>query len=314
MDYAALAHEDLILVDRIGHFLSDPRSLTRDAERGLLVKLRRGVYVRSGVWAEARPRERHLLRVRSVLAAAVRPVTVSGISAAAVWGMPIAGEWPRYVTVLDEWRGGGRTEPGVKRTAAGFRTAEVIAVDGLPVTTLTRTTLDVARRTNFADAIGSVDWALWRKNVRAVTKEMLFDDILRLDVGLGRRHMQRVVGFGTSLSDSFGESHCRVVSHLQGFDPPELQVEFRDQQGLVVPDFFWPSVRGAAEFDGKMKYTRDQYTGGDPAETVWREKKREDRLRRMVDGVTRILTEDVNYPERLVRLLVELGIPRGGRK
>ena len=125
LNWMSPIRQDLILVDRIGHFLSDPRSLTRDAERGLLVKLRRGVYVRSGVWAEARPRERHLLRVRSVLAAAVRPVTVSGISAAAVWGMPIAGEWPRYVTVLDEWRGGGRTEPGVKRTAAGFRTAEV---------------------------------------------------------------------------------------------------------------------------------------------------------------------------------------------
>jgi hypothetical protein len=123
-----------------------------------------------------------------------------------------------------------------------------------------------------------------------------------------------VVDFATSLSDSFGESRCRAAMELQGFDAPELQVEFRDAQGLIVPDFYWRSVRGAAEFDGKVKYTRGEYTGGDPAETVWREKKREDRLRRMVDGVTRILTADVNRPHSLVGLLLELGVPRGGRK
>ena len=142
---------------------------------------------------------------------------------------------------------------------------------------------------------------------------MLTDDLYKLDRSLGRRHLERVVEFSTDLSDSCGESQCRAVIQLLGFDAPELQVEFRDDQGAMYPDFYWRGINCAAEFDGKSKYTRNEYTGGDPAEVVWREKQREDRLRRQLSGFTRILTFDVKHPESLARLLVDLGVPRGGR-
>jgi hypothetical protein len=313
MDYLSLQDDGLILVDRIGSRLDDPRSLTRDVARGILVKLRRGVYVPNSLWSTSSPRAQHVLRARAVLAAATRPIALAGVSAAALWGMPIGDDWPHEVTVLDEWRGGGRTEPGVRRTAAGYRTARIVELDGLRVTDLTRTAIDVARRTSFVDAIGSVDWTLWRRNDRRITREMLAGDVHTLDQSLGRRRLQRVVGFATDLSDSYGESRCRAVIHLLGFEDPELQVEFRDDQGLMIPDFFWRGVNCAAEFDGKNKYTRNEFTAGDPAEVVWREKKREDRLRRQVSGLTRILTSDVTNPQRLVRLFTELGIPRGRR-
>jgi hypothetical protein len=247
------------------------------------------------------------------MTSAQRPIALCGLSAAAAWGMPIGAAWPVEVNVLDEWQGGGRAEPGVRRTAAGFRTARCVELDGLRVTDLTRTAIDVARRTHFADAVGSVDWVLWRKNSRRISKQMLTDDIYNLDKSLGRRLLERVVAFSTDLSDSYGESECRAVIHLLGFDAPELQVEFRDDQGRMFPDFYWRSVNVAAEFDGKTKYTNDEYTGGDPAEVVWREKRREDRLRRQLNGMTRILTSDVAHPDRVVRLLEDLGVPRGGR-
>ena len=81
----------------------------------------------------------------------------------------------------------------------------------------------------------------------------------------------------------------------------------------MFPDFYWSACRGVAEFDGKQKYTRDEFTNGDPGEALFREKKREDRLRRQVAGVARILTSDVAHPERLATLLTVLGVPRGGR-
>ncbi|MDQ1547349.1 MAG: hypothetical protein QOH69_2253 [Actinomycetota bacterium] len=313
MDYSSLQDDGLIVVERIGSRLDDPRSLARDVARGLLVKLRRGVYVPQEIWAATEPRAQHVLRARAVLSSARRPIALAGLSAAAVWGIPIGGSWPTEVTVLDEWQGGGRTEPGVRRTAAGFRTARIVELGGLRVTDLTRSAIDVARRTHFADAVGSVDWALWRKNGRRVSKQMLTDDIYNLDKSLGRRLLERVVAFSTDLSDSYGESECRAVIHLLGFDAPELQVEFRDEQGAMYPDFFWRSVRAAAEFDGKAKYTNNEYTAGDPGEVVWREKRREDRLRRQLSGMTRILTSDVSHPDRLVRLLEDMGIPRGRR-
>ncbi|MES2169110.1 MAG: hypothetical protein V4479_00090 [Actinomycetota bacterium] len=313
MDYDELARDGLILFDRIRDVGADSRALRRDAERGILVKLRRGAYVSTSVWEASSSRERHLLRARAVLAASVRPVALAGVSAAAVWGMPIDGDWPAEVTVLDEWQGGGRSEPGVRRTASGFRTAITEFVDEIPVTSVGRTAIDVARSHSFSAAIGSLDWALWRRRPNRLTKEDLFAELNSLNPRFGRRHLLRCVGFCTHLSDSFGESKSRSVIHSLGFDAPELQVEFTDGQGTIVPDYFWRSAMVAGEFDGKAKYTRNVYTRGDPGEVVWREKKREDRLRRMVSGVTRILSSDVGHPARLESLLLEAAVPHGGR-
>ena len=93
-----------------------------------------------------------------------------------------------------------------------------------------------------------------------------------------------------------------------------MQAQFRDDHGLIEPDYLWESVGQAGEFDGKSKYTRNEYTAGNPGEVVWKEKKREDRLRRMVRGVTRIIAPDVENPARLVGLLLAAGVPRGGKR
>lgn len=84
----------------------------------------------------------------------------------------------------------------------------------------------------------------------------------------------------------------------------------RDSQGEMFPDYFWRDVRIAGEFDGKEKYMRPQYSPRAPGETVWQEKKREDRLRALNLGVVRILTEHVENPQRLESLLVSAGVPR----
>jgi hypothetical protein len=314
MDFSPLCQDGIVFTRFVPGHAEDPRALTRAVELGDLVKLRRGAYVPSEIWTGSTDRTRHILRIRAVIAQATRPVVICGESAAALWGMPVQGAWPSSVSVLDEWRGGGRAEPGVRRTVVGFATAPVLELDGIRVTDITRTALDVARRVSFADAVGSVDWALSRKNFRAVSLESLASDANNFAPHLGRRHLLRVVGFATSLSDSFGESRCRAVIHMQGFPPPNLQVEFRDELGSMYPDFYWPAVRVAAEFDGKQKYTRDEYTKGDPVEVLWREKNREDRLRKQLSGFARLLTSDVEHPDRLARKLIEAGIPRGGGK
>lgn len=120
----------------------------------------------------------------------------------------------------------------------------------------------------------------------------------------------RVVRFSTSLSDSVGESEARASIHLVGFEVPELQHSWRDADGDMETDFYWRSVDKVGEFDGKVKYTRDEYTRGDPAEVVWKEKRREDRLRRVCSGVVRLVTDEVRSPLILSRILGEAGIPR----
>lgn len=314
MAHGLLPHNGLILLANYRHLDIEIRSVTRDVSRGRLVKLRRGAYVEADEWMALDGRHRHLLRLKAVAAESRGDVIAAGYSAAALWGMPIMGDWPTEVTLLDRWKGGGRSDPGVRRTSRGASTARLDHIDGIGVTTLARTALDIARITPFSHAVGSVDWALWRGNARAITKLDLMAELELADFRVGARQARGVAGFATHLSDSMGESEGRAVMYELGFEIPELQVEFRDDQGILRPDYLWVSVRKFGEFDGKLKYTRNDMTGGNPGEVVWQEKKREDRLRRHDLGSVRILTEHVKQPRKLERLLIEAGIPRhGGR-
>ncbi|HEX4058750.1 MAG TPA: hypothetical protein VHX87_10605, partial [Galbitalea sp.] len=206
MTYALFESDGLILAAAAGHHLDDRRTLIRDAERGTLVRIRRGAYVEASRWDGCSSRERHLLRIRAANAASDAPIVVARESAAALWGMPIAGSYPDDVTVLVEWPGGGSSEAGVRRTVDGFHSAEIVEVDGILTTSLARTALDVARFAPFADAMGSIDWALWRRNPSAIPLAELAADFERWGPRVGRRQLRRAIPFASALSDSFGES------------------------------------------------------------------------------------------------------------
>jgi hypothetical protein len=91
------------------------------------------------------------------------------------------------------------------------------------------------------------------------------------------------------MSESPGESISRVQFHLLGFPPPELQVPFYDEQGLIgYADFYWPELDLVGEFDGDVKYLGETYRRGRlPEEVVKAEKDREDRMRRVVRAFDR---------------------------
>jgi hypothetical protein len=310
MDYRAFLRNGLI-------FASDVRGaglgllpLQRAARRGEFHRVRRGVYTPMESWNAADGRARHILLMRAVAHDADGDVVFAGVSAAAAWGMPIEGAFPDVVTVIHAPRSGGKSEPGVHRTVAGGRDVEVVERGGLRMTTLARTAIDVARMSAFPAAVAVLDWARWIKNPERVGVEALWREVERAGWRTGRAHVARAVECSVELSGSFGESVARVVIILLGFEVPELQVVFRDAEGKIETDFFWRGVRLAGEFDGKVKYSRQEYTGGDPAEALWREKRREDRLRRMVSGVLRITWDDVMHPARFERLLVDAGVPR----
>jgi hypothetical protein len=307
--YEEFARNGLILGEAVRPYVTD-RSLRRDIATGTLLRLRRGAYVEARRWAELSAQERHILRIQAVVAQSNRTIVICGRSAAALWGMPVKGGWSDDVDTLTTWDGGGRSDKGIRRTAAGASTARTVSIRNVRVTDLARTALDIARANTFTDAIGSLDWAISRSNANAVTAEDLADDLRRLQPRVGGAHLQRLVAFASPLSDSFYESAARAAMHLLGFAPPELQATLSDGQGEIIPDFMWRSARQVGEFDGKVKYTRNQYTKGDPGEVAWKEKKREDRIRRLEFGVVRILTEHVENPAKLEKLLVDARVPR----
>ena len=123
--YAHAIRDGLILASLLADTVPDTRVLARDVRRGQLVKLRRGVYADAAHFAALTAREQHVLRVRAVNACAHRPVVAAVLSAAALWRAPDIVPWPEDVT-LDAWRGGGRSDPGVRRTAADRDSARAV--------------------------------------------------------------------------------------------------------------------------------------------------------------------------------------------
>lgn len=288
---------------------SDIRILTREVSRGTLHKLRRGAYIPVDVWASADDREKHLIRIAATMSGVRSNLAVAGMSAAAVWGMPVIA-LPDSVTLLDSWRGGGRSEPGVRRTSAGFVRARTVVMNGFLATDLAWTALHVARVNTFRESVGSLDWAMRMTGVHSVTKSALMADLRSLPLSFGTRHIERVVEFSCDQSDSFGESMARACIFELGFLMPELQVGFHDQHGDMFADFCWRALGVIGEFDGKSKYTRNEYTQGDPSRVVWREKLREDRLRALDLRVVRFTFADIARPSLLARKLINVGIPR----
>jgi hypothetical protein len=74
-----------------------------------------------------------------------------------------------------------------------------------------------------------------------------------------------------------------------------------------VTDFAWPEHRLLGEFDGRVKYGRLLRPGEEPGDAVFREKRREDLLRRVTGwSMIRITWEDLYHPARTAAAVRQL--------
>jgi very-short-patch-repair endonuclease len=96
-------------------------------------------------------------------------------------------------------------------------------------------------------------------------------------------------------SESPGESRLRVHLQVAGISVvPQVAISDEDGEFVARVDFVVQGTKVVVEFDGKVKY-RD----GD-VDTLFREKRREDRLRRLGYTVIRVTWSDLARPERIV--------------
>jgi len=279
--------------------LSSDRELRRQRQRGALVRLGAGVYVSAVDWRSLDADEQFRTRIAaSSLRARIRP-QFSHDSAAAMWRLPSIGPWPRTVDQLIERAQPTSTRVGVIRHARG-RDRDPREVDGVAVTSLARTLVDISCTSTFVRAVAMVDDGLrptrpgdprWGWVDSATDQAQLLQLLERLEPYAGSVRARRVLEFASALSGSPGESVARVQFHALGLPSPELQVEFSDEHGLIgFADFYWPDLDLIVEFDGKSKYgaARRYQLGLTPQQLLQQEKAREDRLRRVVTSFTRI--------------------------
>lgn len=152
---------------------------------------------------------------------------------------------------------------------------EVIAVGSILMTRPARALVDLACEVGFEPAVCSMDAAL---RTAVVSVDTLTASLERIEGQAGAGNARRAVAFADAGSESVGESRMRVAIGELALPRPVLQQEFRETSGRVVGrvDFWWPSERVIAEFDGLVKY---RGTLGRPVEVVVEEKLREDALR-----------------------------------
>lgn len=260
------------------------RLLERHVRSRRLTRIRPGAYVRAGEWEAASVERRHELLVE----AAVRQLpdaVLSYESAAVAWGLPLLAAGAPRLHVSASWRGGGASSAGIVRHDA-IRPIDVVDKDGRRMTTAALTVVDLARRRSFAQGLMAADAAL---RLELVTRDELVAEAGRHRRRRGVRRAEMVVALADARSGSPGESLSRARLRELGYATPELQVELTDERGFVGRvDFWWPTVRLAGEFDGRMKYRADGVDDARAVEDrVWDEKLREDRLRATGARVTR---------------------------
>jgi hypothetical protein len=170
----------------------------------------------------------------------------------------------------------------------------ITTIDGMPVTTLARTVLDLCRTVPLEQAVAAGDRALAYGLVRAT----LEDCLASMTRWPGTRQARRAIALLDRRSESPGESVSRVRLHQDGLPAPEPQQDIYDEDGRLVArvDFFWEEQRTIGEFDGKIKYGRLLKPGQSIEDVVFAEKVREDALRDLGWQIVRWLWADLYRP------------------
>ena len=265
-----------------------PEGVLRGLVRsGRLVLLRHGVLADGVLLRAADPAAQALLHVRAEQLVRRRSEVATGLTAAAVHGLPFLGRPPAQARLSLPREPGER--PREDRPRSWIADEDLTEVDGVAVTTLARTVVDVARTRPFAFAVVTVDAALRR----GCSRQQLVDVTDRCRRWPGVRAARRAIEFGDGRSESPLESLGRARYEESSLPRPALQVDLGDELSPVRVDHYWAEHRTVAEADGLLKY--------EGAAALRAEKLREDWLRDRGHEVVRyVWSEALHRPEVLV--------------
>jgi hypothetical protein len=262
--------------------------LIRDNE---WIAVRRGAYVPRMEWEELSPEGQHRVKAHAVALRLREPFALSHASAAVLLGLPMWNMNLGTVHVTRSAGGSTRREADVWHHACEIDDDEITNAFGLPVTNGTRTVIDTARTSGYESALAIADAAL---HTEQTTKDALLAKLNLMRDWPGARSAGRVVEFADGRAESVGETWARIVIDAVGLPRPELQVALPTGDRV---DFLFRDYLTVVEFDGRQKYGRLLKPGEEPADVVWREKRREDRIRSRGYQVVRLVWADLYSPE-----------------
>ncbi|NDK88562.1 hypothetical protein GYA93_03045 [Gordonia desulfuricans] len=293
--FPADTHGILLRREALASGITD-NQLARAARSGQLVRIWTGAFV---------PRDRlpakavdlHRLRVRAAMDHSGADQVVSHQSAATLHGLEMLLPDLGRVHVTDGAARGGRIDAHKHAHNGALDAQEIVVVDGIRVTGLERTAVDVARSVGqFAPALSVCDSALRLGADREPMTQMLAGR------GAGVNLARYALGLADPLSENPAESWGRAQMIAAGLPVPELQHAFHDDDGNLFAraDYYWEGLVG--EFDGFVKYEKLLGADQDASAVVVDEKIREDKIRRCGVVVVRWIWADLTA-NRVVGIL-----------
>jgi hypothetical protein len=216
--------------------------VTRDQlDRRLYRRVLRGVYAPPGMVVD------HELMARAAALVMPPDAALAGRSAAVWWGGRTAGprDPVRVVVPRDSaWRG----PRGVLVHRTDLRAGDVVADEGVRITSVERTAWDVAVLERLKDAVACLDAMAYAGK--------LTDGSLRRVQGAaigrwGSRRVRRVLSLVDGRAQSPAESWVRVSCHLAGLPSPVPQfVVVEGGLFLGKVDLAWPEAKLVIEYEG----------------------------------------------------------------
>lgn len=225
---------------------------------GVLAVVCRGVYARAELAARAKgagTRPDRMLSIAAAIAVVGEQVVASHGDAAIVHGLDLLDRPPAGEVTVSRPRHapGSRTfRPGISMHKVSLPTEHVRVRDGIPVTSVARTVVDLARTLPFRAGVVVADSALHGYQVGKGELEAVLRQCTRWP---GVAKARRVVAFADALAESPFESIARVAFRDGGLPPPMLQVWIMGPgHPIGRVDFLWDQHATIAEADGAVKY------------------------------------------------------------
>ncbi|QAY69135.1 hypothetical protein [Xylanimonas protaetiae] len=260
-------------------------ALRRDLAAGVLLRTRRGAYVRA---ADLDAREKEIARIRSVSRQLAAPHTVGFASAAVVYGAPL---WqpPGRVHVYVASSGSSRSAKDVARHVTDVPPEQAV-VRALPVTTVMRTVVDCALTMHPLESLVIADWAVGR---RGLDREEALELVRARRRPNGKATAELVLRMAAAGVRSPRETWLRYLTQREGLPVPVVEPPIATRLGVFHCDLGWPEHGVYAEFDGLVKYRDDGVRPGHSgAKELIEEKRRFDAIRETGANPIRVTVKD----------------------
>ena len=269
------------------------------------VRLRKGVYIAAADVPTSDERRRHLVDCLAVLLSLDHGPVLSHASAARLHELIVPGAEPQdvRVTAVDQWRRGR----GYRVARAALPGDDVRPWLAFGTTSVPRTLVDCAREWSLTDSVIAIDAAI---HARMADRAEVHSAVLAGTHRVGIVRAARALALADGRAESPLETRGRLALLSAGLPRPELQVEIYDEAGRIGRvDAWYEEAALAVEFDGRVKYLEPR--DGSVGEVLWKEKRREDRMRDAGARFVRVVNADLGpaWPQKASRIRSLLAVP-----